>query len=89
MGAYNCYDAAQKIAEQLSEAGYKEWSDRIVNEIAAGFTSGEILQGIWWHLKKFQKAELAISDSLASEISELISWIEKAFKEVGSELRED
>jgi len=89
MSAYDYYDAAQGIAKQLSEAGHKEWSDRIVNAIAAGFLAGEILSEVWWHLKKFKKAELVVSDSLTSEISDLISQIEKAFKEVGSELRED
>ncbi|GEM_PF-2587697 len=88
MSAFDCYTAALKIAEDLSKIGHKEWGDRIKGEIVAGFTSGEILSGIWWHLKKFKKADLPVPDSLASEISDLIAWIEKAFKEVGSELRE-
>ncbi len=89
MIAYDCYAAAKKIAQQLSEVGHKEWGDRIVDAIAAGFTSGEILGSIRWELKEFKKSGLAVSDSLVSEISDLISKIEKAFKEVGSEFKED
>jgi len=40
MIAYDCYAAGKKIAQQLSEAGHKEWSDRIADAIAYGCTSG-------------------------------------------------
>lgn len=56
------YADAHEIAKRLAESGQHEWSKRIDQVIAEGYTATEILMGI-----QFQLDELVGSDAELSE----------------------
>jgi hypothetical protein len=81
MTSLDYYLIARQIANDLSEAGYLDWSARIVDSIEAGSTATEILMAIQWQLNQLQDSEIPLSETLKSRVSHLIFEINKALNQ--------
>ena len=77
---YDHYAVAKRVARHISEAGFPDWGRQILNAITASFTATEILMAIRWQLNGFKNTKPKISDSIKTEIDELIEKTNEALK---------
>jgi hypothetical protein len=72
------YADGRALGEDLWEAGYKQWADKIDAVIAGGSTSNEILMGLRWTLSQLGAEEQSMPQSLRRRAESLRSEIDAA-----------
>lgn len=76
----NYYADAHEIAERLAESGQHEWSERIEQVIAEGYTATEILMGIQFQLGELVSSDAALSDDTRALAVDLRQSIQEALE---------
>jgi hypothetical protein len=78
--ARDYYAEARDIAERLAESGQQEWSERIAQVIAEGYTATDILMGIQFQLGELVSTDAIVSDETRALAVDLRQSIQKALE---------
>lgn len=78
--ARDYYADAHEIAERLAESGQHEWSERIEQVIAEGYTATEILMGIQFQLGELVGSDAELSDDTRALAMDLRQSIQEALE---------
>lgn len=77
------YGMARQVAGHAREEGHEDFATALEDAIAAGFTSGEILMALRWHLNRFLDAAADRSEALERAARDLRDRIETALTQPG------
>ena len=77
---FDYYGEARSISQTLKKHGHKKWGDLILDKIAAGSTSTEILMGIRWALQEGLNSRQVKTTQIERMMLALVAKIDGALK---------